>query len=84
MVSKAVFEQKEKELRDSLEKIKSEITAAEDKIKANDSKIKALESINAKAADEVSKRLSQKTSVTNLDAVIVASRAGAGVYDKRF
>jgi len=87
VVSKAVFEQKEKELRDSLEKIKSEITAAEDKIKANDSKIKALESINAKAADEVSKALVTKdVSVTNLDAVIkFASKGLEQAYkDKRF
>ncbi len=87
VISKAVFEQKEKELRDSLEKIKSEITAAEDKIKANDSKIKALESINAKAADEVSKALVTKdVSVANLDAVIkFASKGLEQAYkDKRF
>jgi len=36
VISKAVFEQKEKDLGDSLKKIKSEITAAEAKKKAKD------------------------------------------------
>ncbi|MBN2754544.1 MAG: DUF4139 domain-containing protein [Candidatus Goldbacteria bacterium] len=71
VLSKAVFEQKEKELRASLEAIKAEIVSYEDKIKVNESKIKALESINAKSADEVSKALATKdVSVTNLDSII--------------
>lgn len=86
VLSEAVFELKEKELRASLEKIKGDIVSVEDKIRANDSKIKALESINAKSADEVSKALVTKdVSVANLDSIIkFASKELEQAYkDKR-